>query len=538
MPKAVLIQFSIVGVIYRLLQISIVAYFIGWVIIKEKGYQASERPLYGVSAQVRGTAFSNVQQCTGRLASGPIVYSDADLVQPPVQNSGFFLITRVFSSVVQSYHTCPEVPDLLDARCRMDSQCPKGHIAGNVIPAGFAHLTNSTWFDVENHGHGPFTGRCLSRTMTCEVFSWCPILENSDPQDYSWYPSAPSDLDDLIRVNKSDCLSNDFVENFYTKEDLMSPDPTIANEDKVNPLYEVLNFTVLIRNSIEFPFYRLKRTNILEWMNDTYLQTCNFNASDKVDRYCPRFRIEDILSLSGANVWYILRKGGIVDINIQWNCDLDKALEKCVPTYSFRYLGAIATTSPEEEDIVHMEEKYLLEYAEYFSSSQHKRIFHKTNGVQFLISVTGTGGRFSLLEFSMKIGSCLALFGTASLICNLILVHISGDRQRYKKTIWHLNAVTRSTRSVRRPPRQRSPPKPALDKPEKLAAIIEYYADHGDGIIAPGLKINMEQAGGNCVARILEEERQCPSRIQRKFSPITLYLNGHADRTSFQVTEI
>ncbi|KAM7541192.1 hypothetical protein Aperf_G00000030639 [Anoplocephala perfoliata] len=538
MPKTVLIQSSIVGVIYRLLQIFIVAYFAGWVIIKEQGYQASERPIYGVSAQLRGTAFSNVQQCNGRLASGPIVYSDADLVRPPIQNSGFFLITRVYSSVEQSLYTCPEVPDLLDARCRKDSQCPKGRIAGNLIPAEFAYLTNSSWFDVENYGHGPFTGRCLSRTMTCEVFSWCPVLESTGPQDYSWYPSTPSDLDDLIRVNKSGCFPNYFEDRFFVNENFITPEPATLEEDKVDPLYEVLNFTVLLRNSIEFPFYKVKRTNILEWMNDIYLQTCHFNASDKVDRHCPRFRIEDILSQSGANVWYILRRGGIVDINIDWNCNLDKALEECVPTYSFRYLGAITTTSPGEEDIEHMEEKYLLEYANYYSSIQHKRIFHKTNGIQFLISVTGKGGRFSLLEFSMKIGSCLGLFGTASLICNLILVHLSRDAERYKKTICHLNTLTRNRHFIRRLRHYRPPPKPALHKPEKLAAVVEFYATHGGGIIAPGLKISMKQVGENCVARIFEEERQCPSLIQRKFSPITLCMNEHGDRTSSPAIEI
>ncbi|VDL17672.1 unnamed protein product [Hymenolepis diminuta] len=541
MPKAVLIQLSVVGVIYRLLQISIVAYFVGWVLIKEKGYQASENPIYGVSALVRGTAFSFSENCKSRLSKSPEVYSDADLVHPPIQNSGFFLITRVYDCVEQHHYTCPEVPDLLDARCRSDVQCPKGHIAGTVIPEEFAHLTNSSWFDVENYGHGPFTGRCLSKTKTCEVFAWCPVLETTDPQDYAWYSFTPEhDGGNLRYTNKSDFLSNYFVDTSFIDEQLDLLRLDILDQDKVPPLFEVLNFTVHIRNSIEFPFYKVKRSNKLEWMNETYYDSCLYNPNDKYDRHCPRFLIADILKKSGANLWYILLNGGIVDINIKWNCDLDKALEDCVPAYSFRHLGA----QPAEygnNDIVHMEDKYMLEYGNYFTSaSQEKRIIHKTNGIQFLITVTGKGSKFSLLQFSMKIGSCLALFGTATLLCNLILIHISRDRQRYKQTICRLRKLRRNTHIIRRLCHNRPPPKPILKRPENLAPLIEFYASRKEGILTPAIKVNVRQVDGKYVARVFEEEYQCPSLLKRKFTPVTLHLgerNSH-NLESFSVIEM
>lgn len=496
MPKAILIQHSTVGVIYRFLQISIIAYFIGWVIVKEKGYQASERPTYGVSATVRGTAFSNAKYCSSYLAAGPIVYTDADLVQPPIQNSGFFLVTRVYSTIDQLRNTCAEAPDLLDARCRSDAQCPLGQIAGNKVPEEFAHLTNTSWFDVENYGHGPFTGRCLSKTMTCEVIAWCPIMENTDPQDYSWYPSALPDFDNLTLTNRPDYAPKYLFGKSYTEQRMVQLDADLLRVDKVAPLYEVLNFTVLIRNSIEFPFYKIKRNNILGWMNNTYLKMCCFNVSDEVDRHCPRFRIQDVISLSGADVRYILLHGGIVDININWDCDLDKALEKCIPAYSFRYLGALTNTATAEQDVVHMDEKYYLQFANYFTSSQHRRMLHKFNGIQFLISVTGKGRRFSLLEFSMKIGSCLALFGTATLLCNLILVQFSRDRRRYKQTVYRLSTLTKGKGFIKRRHANPPPPKPALYKPEKLAKVMEFYVARNETEMLPGFKINIKKKRG------------------------------------------
>ncbi|VDN97879.1 unnamed protein product [Rodentolepis nana] len=526
MPKAVLIQSSVVGVIYRLLQIFIVAYFIGWVLIREKGYQASENPIYGVSALVRGTAFSFNDKCKSSLPKRPVVYSDADLVHPPIQNSGFFLITRVFNCVEQHHYTCPEVPDLLDARCRSDAQCPKGHIAGTVIPEDFVHLTNSSWFDVENYGHGPFTGRCLSKTKTCEVFAWCPVLETTDPQYYAWYSFTPDhNEEDLQSTNKSDFPYNYFVDTSFIDEQLELSRLNTMDQNKVPPLFEVLNFTVHIRNSIEFPFYKVKRSNKLDWMNETYYYSCLYNANDKYDRYCPRFVIADILQKSGANVWHILLNGGIIDINIKWNCDLNKALEECVPEYSFRYLGA--EPADYENDIVQMEEKYILEYGNYFTlASQQRRIFHKTNGIQFLITVTGKGSKFSLLEFSMKIGSCLALFGTATLLCNLILVHISRDRQRYKQTICRLRKLKRNTHIIRRLCHNRPPPKPVLHKPENLAPVIEFYASRKTGILAPSIRINVREIDGKYIAKIFDEEYQCPSLLKRKFAPVSLPLSG------------
>ncbi len=526
MPKVVMIQFSWVGILSRLLQISIIGYFIGWVLLREKGYQSFERPIHGVSAKVRGTVFSNIESENSHLAAGPIIYTDADLVQPPVQNSGFFLVTRIYSTVDQLQNYCPESSDLLDARCLKDEQCPFGKIAGTSLPDDFAHHASSSWFDVESNGHGPFTGRCLSQTRTCEVFAWCPVLEDTDARNVTWSPSLQS----LYGYNARHSYPDDAF-SLFKNTDFLDVRRNISTwsyfqEGENTILYETLLFTVLIRNSIEFPFYKIKRTNVLTWMNDTYLRYCRYNASNRVDRYCPRFRILDIIEGSGANTLNILHNGGIIEIIINWECNLDIALDKCLPIYSFRYLGALDSNEEEGEDtVVHMDEKFYLEFSNYFGSAKHRRLLHKTNGIQFIISVTGKGGKFSLLEFSMKVGSCMALFGTATLLCDLILVHISGDRRRYKRTISRLSTLTKSAAFIARLRMNLPPPKPALNDPDQLSQLIEFYEIKANKLILPGIRINLaNEEGGIYKAKITEEDRHCPSLITRQFKSVSVAL--------------
>jgi hypothetical protein len=125
-------------------------------------------------------------------------------------------------------------------------------------------------------------------------------------------------------------------------------------------LEETADFTVLIKNFIEFPtvcyiccartsfvysdnnnyFYKkfgktFRRRNIMEDANKTYLQSCHYNQER--DPFCPVFRIEDIVSFAGENFTQLAIRGGVIVISIDWNCNLDlDFLEFCKPIYSFR----------------------------------------------------------------------------------------------------------------------------------------------------------------------------------------------------------
>jgi P2X purinoceptor 4 len=82
------------------------------------------------------------------------------------------------------------------------------------------------------------------------------------------------------------------------------------------------NFTVLIKNQIEFPLYNKRRTNILESSNQTYLSSCLYN--NETDPFCPVFRLDTIVKLAGEEYSKISVDGAVVSVGINWDCDLGK----------------------------------------------------------------------------------------------------------------------------------------------------------------------------------------------------------------------
>jgi len=100
-----------------------------------------------------------------------------------------------------------------------------------------------------------------------------------------------------------------------------------------------LNFTIFIKNFIEFPRFKVIRKNIQA--ETTYLKNCNFNPEHHPG--CPIFRVKDILDLVETNLteqFLMLKLGGVIRVKIDWNCDLDKSLNLCTPIYSFGRLDA------------------------------------------------------------------------------------------------------------------------------------------------------------------------------------------------------
>ncbi|BHF57384.1 Receptor for ATP that acts as a ligand-gated ion channel [Sparganum proliferum] len=229
-------------------------------------------------------------------------------------------------------------------------------------------------------GNGIKTGRCipsslLANVSVCEIYSWCPG-EHQNP-----LPATP--------------------------------------------LRNAPNFTVLLKNSIEFPTFQVKRRNIFDWMDVDYLETCLYDRDHETMRYCPRFRIGDIIKYSGGETEAIWTQGGIVAIRIDWTCNLDYDVEDCLPSYSFHRL--------DDSKSLYMA-GWNLRYADHFvEQGGRARYLVKANGIQFVITVHGTGGKFDFLTFSMNLGSGLALLGIATLLCDMIVLNFVRKRSMYRK---------------------------------------------------------------------------------------------------------
>ncbi|EOA95842.1 P2X purinoceptor 1, partial [Anas platyrhynchos] len=149
-PRMVLVRNKKVGLTFRLIQLIVLAYIIGWVFLYEKGYQSQDSIVSSVSVKLKGITLTN------ESVLGPHIWDVVDYVFPPQGDNSFVVMTNFIITPGQKQGTCPELPDA--GSCTRDSNCSKGTYS--------------------REGQGLRTGRCVnfnSSVKTCEIFGWCPV---------------------------------------------------------------------------------------------------------------------------------------------------------------------------------------------------------------------------------------------------------------------------------------------------------------------------------------------------------------------------
>lgn len=96
------------------------------------------------------------------------------------------------------------------------------------------------------------------------------------------------------------------------------------------------NFTILVKNNIWYPKFNFSKRNILPTFSSSYLKNCIYDA--QTDPFCPIFRLGKIVEAAGQNFQEMAVEGGVMGLQINWDCNLDRAASHCVPKYSFRRL--------------------------------------------------------------------------------------------------------------------------------------------------------------------------------------------------------
>ena len=361
-PKIVHIKSKRIGIMSRLVQLLIISYVVGFVLVHKKGYQETDAVVSAVTTKMKGnvrTNFSSSELVGVKEEWKPLysrVWDVADLVVPPVENKAFFITTNLVITPNQTRGECSELADILP--CEFDKDCQK-------IP-------------LSAHPHGVPTGACNDTSKSCIVDAWCPLEEDALP---------------------------------------LGPQKAVLDQTDT--------FTVVIKNMISFPYFGKKRTNILEWQNSSYLSTCRNSENQP---FCPVFTLGQIVQATGSNYSEMAVLGGVINIDITWDCNLDfDFLAYCRPVYSFSRLDSPqAKISPGSN----------FRHADYFN--QNRRTLIKAYGLTFIVNVHGSAGKFSFVPTLLNLGAGLALLSVATIICDIIVLYCHSKRVFYKSAKFQL----------------------------------------------------------------------------------------------------
>lgn len=353
-PKMVQIKSWKAGAVNRIVQLLIIFYAFGYVIIIEKGYQTTDKVLGSATSKLKGIASTNF---TGdpNVEVNDIepynrVWDVTDYVIPAQQSNGFFVMTNMVLTNKQTRRACAEDPGI--NTCTHNSNCTAENKSGK-----------------EN---GEFTGRCVYYNNTqksCEIHGWCP-----------------TEVDKLPLKRKKAVLA--------------------AAE----------NFTVFIKNAITFPKFNFEKKNV---MPDTDFR-CRFSSTTPKSSLCPIFRLGTIAEEAGTSFSEMAYKGGVIIINIHWNCNLDHSEEHCLPKYSFLL--------PDEED------SFNFRFSKYYrENGTEYRDLTKAYGILFQIEIFGEAGKFDIVPLMLNIASGVALLSLATVMCDVVVLYFLKKRRYYKE---------------------------------------------------------------------------------------------------------
>ncbi|KAF4103991.1 hypothetical protein G5714_014978 [Onychostoma macrolepis] len=144
-----------IGLLYRIFQLTIMGYLIGWVFLKNKGYQVKDDTIESsVLTKVKGVARVN--------STDSDLWGPEDYVFPNQGENFLSIATNFIETPNQTLGNCSENPEVPNNKCSKDEECT----VGEAVRAG----------------NGIKTGICLeTHNGTCEIYGWCPTEQRRDP---------------------------------------------------------------------------------------------------------------------------------------------------------------------------------------------------------------------------------------------------------------------------------------------------------------------------------------------------------------------
>uniref|UniRef100_A0A2K5HZM4 P2X purinoceptor n=1 Tax=Colobus angolensis palliatus TaxID=336983 RepID=A0A2K5HZM4_COLAP len=183
--------------------------------------------------------------------------------------------------------------------------------------------------------------------------------------------------------------------------------PVEVDDDIPRPalLREAENFTLFIKNSISFPRFKVNRRNLVEEVNAAYMKTCLYHKT--LHPLCPVFQLGYVVQESGQNFSTLAEK--------VWGM---------VPGGWGGLVPCITLLPPDPSP------RFARHFVE--NGTDHRHLF-KVFGIRFDILVDGKAGKFDIIPTMTTIGSGIGIFGVATVLCDLLLLHILPKRHYYKQ---------------------------------------------------------------------------------------------------------
>ena len=199
--------------------------------------------------------------------------------------------------------------------------------------------------------------------------------------------------------------------------------PGEPDADALAPLENVGNFTVFLRTDVRFPGMRDKFGRTFDVTNANGTEpTLGWNL----------FTLDEILTMGGVSYEDVKATGADLQMNIYYDCDLDNALEACVPRMPFEVMRIDTADSA----LSHGYNARWLSAAKEaggpaFPKRADTRALVKASGPRIRVSITGVGRRFDLGQLTTVVGAGVALMGIATAAVDVLLLYVLPKRARY-----------------------------------------------------------------------------------------------------------
>ncbi|CAF1096753.1 unnamed protein product [Adineta ricciae] len=357
--KLVKVPNTPIGILNRILQLVILLYIIGYIVVWKRGYQQFQEP-HGTSViKVKGIARVTGSGNSTYFTSDDTKYiwDTAEYEIPPIENNAFFVATHQTITRNQTQGKCPTaLDDKLFCTAKNKTICAAGKPTRNTF--------------------GFYTGDCVpsredDNITVCEMEGWCPE-ELSDSLDYV--------------INEQDLRS----------------------------------FTIFLKTMISFSLFKKKLRNI---QTDVDFQ-CRFDGT-AATAGCPIFPMGYILDQLDTNKTALLLEGGLIEILQDWSCNFDLHPKSCTPKYEFSLLQS--GDDAQSPGINYRSAQ------KYYEGGRDRRTLSKVYGLRFVVTISGKGGQFNIVNLFVAIGSGIGFMVIAGIVCDAIFMYVHRSRRKYRE---------------------------------------------------------------------------------------------------------